>query len=251
MSLANNLSSNFVEVNVWQETKKQFHYKCNAYAKMFSLVIVYQLLVSLLPMLLLFSQDYSYSGNYWLDLQTENASTTGSAVVFTLIWAFVMGLMLTYKGGKLTVLGFVRDSRTNHYANGLFILLLAAIGGVTAWLAEYLLQTMIVLKYGVESFQYFNILTLADVLLTGLTAVLYVLLFCVLGYFIGEMFQFMKYLVITMLVLFVFLGIDVGVPVVNFYLMEANIILFTLKIIGTSAVLYLLAWLPTRRMEVR
>lgn len=256
MFSVNKGESKLIKIDMLQQVKTQFKYKLNVHAKMFSVIIVYQLFVSLLNILLTVNQSNNFN-DYGFDVQIEYFDTSANVIVFTFIWAFVMGISLTTKKTKLSILPFVTNKRSNHLANAMFIMLLSLVGGITAWLAEYLVQTIVISIHGVDSFQFFNVLSIADILMTGLVSIMYVLLFAVFGYLVGELAQMSMGLVIMFIVFMLFIGLNLSPfqlwigKLVGFYIQEGNVLVFTIKVLATCIILFILSTIPSRRMEVR
>lgn len=256
MSSVNNAEYNLIEINMWQQVQRQFKYKLNVHAKMFSVIIFYQLFVSLLNILPTVNQSNHFN-DYGFDVHIEYFDTSANVIVFTFIWAFVMGVSLTTKKAKLSMLAFVTNKESNHFANGMFIILLSLVGGITAWLAEYFVQTIVISIHGVGSFQFFNVLSITDILMTGLVAIMYVLLFSLLGYLVGEFAQSNMALVIVLIVFMLFIGLNLSPfqlwigKLVGFYIQESDLLVFTIKVLATCIILFVLSMIPSRRLEVR
>lgn len=251
----NNKQDTMVEPSFIQVVKKQYLFKLNAYSGMFTTMIVLQLLA------IFFSINGNMVGygagsnNIFININLISANMT---FTFTLIWIFIMAIQLTTKEAKNTIVTFVSDKKSNHTSNILLLLTMSGIGGVTAFLAGYFLKMSIHVIEGSDKIIFTESITALDFLFGIVTACLYLCLFSALGYLISEIVQFNKvFAFILPVIVFGFLIIysenesGIVAKTIRFFINEQNIGFFFLKIVGFSAVLFILASIITHRLEVR
>lgn len=233
--------------------KTQFQYKMRAHISLLSTLVLYQVIFIILGIFLSSVMFGSGNGIVSIDINVYSANIV---ISITMIWSFIAGVFLTRKSSKLTMNIFVVDKQSNHLANGLLILFISAFAGVTAFLSHFVIASGVLFIQGDNTFQSIEVLTFKEVCLGIIITVLYVLLVCVIGYLIGEFAQLSKGLTIAVIVLCVFGSNIYEIAVLygkisSFYLLEINIILFSVKILITTIVLFIIAMFVGKRLEVR
>lgn len=239
------------KVSISEAVKKQYFYKLKAYQGMFSTMIIFQLI----------GLFFSFQGEFVSTSHNNIAVTTNVyaadlIVAFNILWVFTMAIYLTNKASKNMMFTFVTDKRTNHLANLLFIITMSVIGGMTATLLGYVVRLAVIGYFGLEHILFFDPITLIGLLTSIATAVLYSLFVAIIGYTFGELVQlhkiFMFIVPVTILGYFI-TGINLfdEPSLITFFFFESNFSLFAIKIILTSALLFLIATQFGRNLEVR
>jgi len=243
------------KVSLWDVVKKQFRFKVKSYRGVFTSLMLLQI------MGLLFSlggeggggggsESFSYDMNYY---------SGNFILVFMMIWAFISAIIVTTQAYRYDDYSFVANRLSSHLSNILFLGWASIIGGVTFVLASQSLK-LVFLFYKDRKFiesQPMTVLQMAE----GLAAtILYLFLFTALGYLVGMLVQRSKIFTIVLpallfgsLFLNVFLAsestyvIDIG----QIFVRETSFLLFTLKVLLTSALSYGIAAWISNSLEVR
>jgi hypothetical protein len=236
--------------------KKQYYYKLKAHAGLFFSLMAAQLLALLISVSGVATSSSS-SGSGLVYIRTSVSSDV--LVIFTLIWAFAIGATLAGNSFRLDFT-FVSNRLSSNLSSILFLLTAAALGGLTASLGGILLR---VAMYFIES----GIITGAgfwiapQTLLGGiLIASLYMLMLCSLGYFVGMLAQ--RNVAYVGLLFGIFFGIlflelrtsgqaALFLNSIGFFTKESSYLLFTLKAVMASALIFGTVIFFSNRLEVR
>lgn len=127
------------ETSALTVVKTQYHYKTKAHAGLFFTLIAVQLLAFLLS---LNGVGGSSGGSSQGIFYTIKYITGDMIIVFTLIWAFSIGISMANNGFK-TDFTFVSNRLSSHLSSLAFLLTAAVIGGVTATLCGLLLRVVL------------------------------------------------------------------------------------------------------------
>lgn len=245
-----------IEMNLSDVIKKQYRFKWNSFIGAFGSLATIQLLG------LLFSiggvGGHGFSSGY-VSIETTYYSAN-TIIVFTFLWAFITGILLTGRAARYDDFSFVTNRVSSNIANILFLLTASIIGGISAFFTKYLLK---VIAYFFNHME-FIVENSAEPLLhefwLGIVAtILYVLLFSACGYFIGTLVQLHRIFVVLVPVMIIGLVIVSGItgngailmPTIMFIFAEPSIILFSLKVMLICAFLFLGSMAISNRMEVR
>jgi len=243
------------KVSLWDVVKKQLRFKVKSYRGVFTSLMLLQI------MGLLFSlggeggggggsESFSYDMNYY---------SGNFILVFMMIWAFISAIIVTTQAYRYDDYSFVANRLSSHLSNILFLGWASNIGGITFVLASQSLKLAFLFQADrkiIES-QPMTVLQMAE----GLAAtILYLFLFTALGYLVGMLVQRNKVFTIILpallfgsLFLNVFLAsestyvIDIG----QIFVKETSFLLFTLKVLLTSALAYGIAAWVSNSLEVR
>lgn len=241
------------QVQLINVVKTQFQYKLRTHISMLSTLMLYQIIFIALGILL--SSTSFGSGNETFSLSI-NEYSANNVIGVTMIWSFIAGVILTKKSSKEIMNNFVVNKKSNHLANGLFILLMSVFAGITAFLSHFIIASGVSLIYGVDFLTSQGDLLFNEVFSGIIITILYILLISVIGYLLGGFAQVNKGITIVVIVLCLFGGsisevMDLYIKVGSFYYSETNIILFSVKILITTAVLFIVAMSVGKRLEVR
>lgn len=241
------------QVQLKNIVKIQFQYKMRAHMSMLSTLMLYQIIFIALGILL--SSTSFGSGNETVSF-TINEYSANNVIGVTMIWSFIAGVILTKKSSKEIMNTLVVSKQSNHLANGLFILLISVFAGITAFLSHFIIASGVSLIRGVEFLTSQGGLLFNEVFSGMIITLLYILLISVIGYMLGAFAQVNKGITIVVIVLCLFGGsiskvMHVYSKIGSFYYLETNIILFTVKILITTVVLFIVAMSVGKRLEAR
>ncbi|WP_042459373.1 hypothetical protein [Neobacillus dielmonensis] len=236
--------------------KKQYIYKLQAYIQVFFSLLFLQLIAVLFSLSGVATMGTS-GGMVDMEIRYYSADLV---VVFTMLWGFISAVLITTRAYRNDDFLFVTNRFTSNLSNMLFLLTASLIGAITAILSFYLLSIVVNL-FGSDYFIN-NTPVLKDpveVLLGMFSAFLYILLFCMLGYLAGTLVQVHKSFVVLLPAAFLgslFLDLADGragvfAEVFKFYHSEHSILLFTVKVMVTAGVLFLVSAGLSNRLEVR
>ncbi|QUW21072.1 hypothetical protein JSQ81_14805 [Sporosarcina sp. Marseille-Q4063] len=237
--------------------KKQFRFKLNANAASFSTFVLLQVGAIILAIL-----GNSHGFLYSSDDSTVSIVTLANDtnMVIAMIWAFVLGIMLTTRIKQSESFSFVSTRLSNHLSNFLFMLFASLIAGVSAALSSSAIKLFGYLVHG-EMVVYSSSIVENpnNLLLQLITAISYILLLFLIGYLIGSLVQANKLFIAFFAVAWIFFtsmndywnGTEYALAIIQFFGSERSALLFILKISGTVLGLFTLSTLITNRLEVR
>lgn len=245
-----------IETSLSDVVKKQYSFKMKVFYNVFGSLAMMQILSILFSLGGVGQSGFSSAG---ISIRTSYYSAD-MIIGFTMLWAFSTGTFITTKATRYDDFTFVANRVSSTIANALFLLVASVIGGTIAMLSGSLLK---VLSYYVSDVKYGAGSSLIDAPLEFLmgmgAASLYVLLFSALGYLIGMLVQVSRLFIVVLPVLFVgtiIFGAINGFEeqlkaVFNFIFAEPSFLLFFLKIIMVSGLLFAASAAISNRMEVR
>lgn len=236
--------------------KKQFLHKFNAYTGVFNSLLVMQLIGIFFG----FGTGGGGSGDGNTLIIDYSFSTGDMPVIFTLLWAFSMGILVTTLAYRNDAFSLVSNRLSHNISSFLFLLFASVIAGILATLAGSIIKF-------ISSFQSYLFFTdtsglfssPTDFFIRILTSVLYTALFASLGYVVGSFIQRSKFvlpLLITAIFAFPLLrlnigGLDLIAKIVAFFGTETSLLLFLMKIIVTVSILFAISIGVTTKTEVR
>ncbi len=240
------------EPRLFDVVKKLFRFKLNAYTGVFTSLLVMQLIGIFLSFE---SSSSGFSGSDSLTINWQS-STNDISTVFTWVWAFSMGILMTTIAHRNDAFTFVANRLSHNLASILFLLSIATVGGITAALSGSLIQFITMLRNSsviVEAVGIFD--SPSDFCIRILTAILYTILFAGFGYMIGAFIQRSK-LVIPFIFVALFILLVTGsggfiAELVLFYGAETSLLLFLFKVLGTIVIFFAISIALTNKMEVR
>ncbi|WP_226645821.1 hypothetical protein [Mesobacillus subterraneus] len=243
------------KVSLWDVVKKQFRFKLKSYRGVFTSLMMLQIIG------ILFSlggegggggstETFSYDSNYY----------SGNFILaFMMIWAFISAIVVTTQAYRYDDYSFVANRLSSHLSNILFLGWASIIGGVTFLLASQSLKLAILFQQNREFIdsQPMTVLQMGE----GLGAtILYLFLFTALGYLVGMLVQRNRiFMIILPALLFgsMFMNvllesestlvIDIG----QIFVRETSFVLFLVKVLLASSLLYGVAAWISNSLEVR
>lgn len=242
------------EVNPGSVVMKQYTFKLKAYNGLFTSMVITQVIAILFSLGGTHSTGSS-SNNFSINISYYSANMI---IIFTLIWAFIIAIIITGAEYKNNDFSFVTNRLTSNVSNMLFLLTASVVSGITAILAGYFINVLVILFMEVE----IVVDPGADVLAVSiglLAVILYLLLLSSIGYLFGTLIRLQKLFAVVLPALLVgSLIISANMrdePTilkwVNFYIQESSFLLFTVKVLVTVAILFGGSIVISNRMEVR
>jgi len=246
----------FVEVKPSELVKKQYFFKMKSYSQVFSSLIFLQLLgifFSIGP------AGGSVSHDNYLEIDYSHYSAN-MVFLFTMIWAFISAVLITTKAYRYDDFVFVTNRVTSHLSNMLFLATISLIGGLCIYLSG------ICVKVIVAFFTDGRIVAPADsaadassLFIGALAMVLYLLLVCGFGYLTGMAVQLNKRFIAILPALWLGFMYSNGTSkigqffqkCIHFYTHESSFMIFSIKMLFTIMLLFLLSILISNRMEVK
>ncbi len=245
------------EASVFSIAVKQYLYKLKAYIGLFSGLALTQFIGFLFS---LGGVGQSGSGSSIMEVYIKRYS--GDIVaVFTIIWIFATAIMLTIKAYRDMDFAFVSSRVSSNLSNIGFLLTYCVLGGVTVSLYGLLLRVVVYFTTGGAGIIGQDFKPSLFSLFAGTAAVvLYMLLFSGTGYLIGVLARLNRIFVVVIPALFIGVvftaarvktGNSVIAGTVEFFIKETSLLLFAVKVILASAVLFTGSMVLSNRTEVR
>ncbi|MFC4559547.1 hypothetical protein ACFO3D_15210 [Virgibacillus kekensis] len=236
---------------------KQFRFKLKSFSGMFITLVILQTLAVL----------FSLGGSGMMG-GTRSSMTyefryysVDIVIVFTMLWAFINAILIKTKAYREDDFNFITNRVSSNLSNILFLMAAGIAGGVTAYLAGYLLQVVVFfISEDSQALMLGGINYGWNIYAAGIIAtILYIVMFSSLGYLIGSLVHLFKpfaYLIPVVgigLVFFVEMQAETHLilEISQFYFGEDSFWLLCLKVITTSALLFAASMKISNRLEVR
>lgn len=243
-------------VNASDIVKKQFQYKLKAYVGIFTSLVVVQIIA------IIFSYGGTgggFSSINGIDVQYQTY-TVDNVIVLTSLWALIHAIIMTTKKDWQHAFPFVGNSWTNNLSNILLLLFASIIAAVLTVLSAFALRVIIFYFVNEDLIRSYTFFLTAENILSGLYVLIFHFFFiCAIGYFLGTVSRIHPMLpilvpVIMIGLLIVFEQIHQGgfwIEIATFYYEETNPVLFFVKMVTTSTLLFAVSVLISNRTEVR
>lgn len=241
-----------VEMKQTDVVKKLYVYKLSA----FSGALTSMLMIQLFGILLSFAGVNNSSGGSSFGLSIEaHFYNSDFVLIFTMIWSAVTAILITTKSYRYGDYSFVSNHLSSHLSNMLFLLTASVIGGFSAVFSGFLVKD--VMYYANRSHFYIHEHAGLSAFTAGIiAAILYVLMFCSIGYLIGVLVQIQKGLAIvipTLILGGLILGSRVQImqKIFSFFYDESSIFLLMLKTLMITGILFTVSVMISNRLEVK
>jgi hypothetical protein len=240
-------------VNMTRVVKWQYLFKLKANIDAFSSLVGIQVIA------LLFSlggtNGFGSSSSYFT--LTVSSYSADIVIAFTMIWAFVTAITITTRPYRNFDFTFVTNRLSSSLSNVLFLITASLLGGVTAILSGFLVRIAGYFLLGQTL--YSSELAVGELVLGILAASLYIFMASGFGYLFGTLAQVSKAFIIVIPVLLIgFMFFDVALnpqpieqQIYQFYFLESSFLLFFVKILATTALLFGASSILFNRMGVR
>ncbi|CAH2715800.1 hypothetical protein BACCIP111895_02984 [Neobacillus rhizosphaerae] len=244
------------KVSLIDIVKKQYVYKLKAYSQVFISLIFIQLLAVFFSLNGVGGGGIS-SGSIQINVSYFSADFV---VAFTMLWGFITAIVITTKTYRIDDFIFVTNRASSNLSNMVFLLIASVIGGITAMLSTNLIKVIVYYFKSDFALKSTTVMDMPMEFLIGIfSTILYVFLFCALGYLVGTLVQISKVFAVLLPAAFlgglIFDGLSgktgVIAKVLGFYFTESSLALFIVKIIMTAGLLFIGAFALSNRREVR
>lgn len=265
MSLTTNLETNLMRPSAFMCVKQQVAYKLRVHAGLFLGLVILQVIFIAFN---LFGADETITMSLNNVHVQVDVYQIGNILGVTLIWAFIAGATLAGRKTKQTLHSLVVDNKSNHLSNGILLVLMSVVAGVTIPLSSIAIWVGAVAVKGVEGITFVESFLVTDFYRLFPLAFLYMLLMFTISYFIASCVQLPRsmlifivlsigILVFVMTILHGIFGImevaiwEVIPKVLFFYFDEPNLLVFSGRALLTSCFIFLLTIVLTSRQEAR
>jgi hypothetical protein len=233
--------------------KRQYLFKLKANIDAFSSLIGIQV-IALLFSLGGMGMSGSSSSYFTLTVRSYSADVV---MAFTMIWGLVTAITITTRSYRNFDFTFVTNRLSSNLSNVLFLVTASLLGGVTSILSGYLVRVAGYFFLGHTL--YSSEMAVGELILGIIAASLYILTASSIGYLFGTLAQVSKAFIIVipaLLIGFLFLDISfnpmpIQQEIYQFYFIESSFILFLIKILLTTAILFGTSSILFNRMGVR
>lgn len=200
----------------------------------------------------------SSSSNAFTVSITHYSSTI--ILIFTLLWGFVVGILLSVKPASNLDFAFVSNRLSSNFANVALILTLSALGGLTTALGGILLRCIFYLTGRAPDIVGTNFyVPPGDLLLMAFVVALYLVVLSMAGYLVGTMVRRWRILIAVFPALLIgALYLEARIQDVFLILTasewltaESSLGLFMLKILTVSGLAMIGSVVFSQRLEVR
>ncbi|MGM0876247.1 MAG: hypothetical protein ACQEWV_16120 [Bacillota bacterium] len=243
------------EVKLFDVVKKQFMYKVKAYLSVFSSLLIIQAIGILLS-----TNGSSSFGTGSNGLSLEMSLYNGNIIIiFTMLWAFISAIIITSKAYRNDDFVFISNRLSSNLSNIGFLLLASIVGGITCMLSGVLLK--VVMYFMLDDRNVIGtLISFQEIMLGIIVSIFYLFILTSSGYLVGMLVQLSRWFSVLLPTLFfgyVFLGVNKNgeapliVETVKFYVEEASISLFLLKVIVSASFLFYISIILSNKMEVR
>ena len=241
------------EITLFNVVKKQVEYKVKSYTGIFHSLIVLQLLGILFATIGTSSMSESVS---FFSMTVEFYSS-GVISAMTAFWLIINALLLTTTAYREDDFTFVTNRLSRLWANIIFLIILSVIGAVSSYLATNVLKVILFMQN--KELIFIDHVPITSGIFSLLGLIGYFILLGAIAYTVGSIVQRNKVVAIVLSTSFIALGTvllqfqvdELIAQVLYFFTQETNFVLFILKIIITSSLLFLLSWSMSRNQEVR
>ncbi len=248
-----------VEEGLWNLVKKQYFLKLKSYKGFLSTLVVAQLFAMLFS---LNGIGTSSMGTGIIEILASYYSAD-VIIIFTMFWGFVMAITMTTNTYRNEEFTFVSNRLSSILSSSLFLLAMSVVGGLTAFMAGFVLRD--IFYYWSDTFyiNYYGLLDAPFEMLIGVAAaILYIFLVSTLGLLIGMLVQQDKAFAIGILVVVISIsavglivsngnGVSIWQFILGFFIKESSFPIFVLKVVCVSAVFIYCANFANHRLEVR
>lgn len=244
----------FTDTNIWSATKKLYRYKLKAQIGIFLSLMFIQCLGLLISFG--FSKYYSTKDP---EILISIKYYSGDAIfVFTLIGAFMAGMMVNPKSHRDTDFFFVANRLTSHLSNIAFLLTVSLYAGITVPLLGSVFKLIIYLTADHSLILSGDVVLSAEEYAIGMWATtMSVCLLSAIGYLWSIFIQLGNLFIIVLPVFFIGLLLmdlyhqsELIYSMFQFYAGETSLLVYSCKIIATLVVVYTSAVILTSRLEV-
>ena len=125
--------------------KKQFRFKLNANAASFSTFVLLQVGTIIME---IFGSNHGFLYSSNGSLVSIITLSNDTNIVMAMVWAFVLGIMLTTRTKQSESFSFVSTRLSNHFSNLLFMLFASLVAGISVVLSSSAIKLVGFLVHG-------------------------------------------------------------------------------------------------------
>lgn len=247
-----------IETNLISITKKQLFYKIKAHLGLFNGLVAVQLIAFLLSFGRVGSSGI---GNGSINLNITWYSND-AILAFTFVWIFATAILFSTREFRNADFTFASNRLSSNLSNIGFLLLASVIAGVTASLFGVVIRLMIYFTQGSHNIIGKSFFLAPQELLLGCVATaLYMILVSALGYLIGILAHYSKFIIPLLAVFFIgslFVQVTNKTIILKIisnlvlsFVNESSLILFAVKIVVAGLIFFTASILISNRTEVR
>ncbi|MCR6545673.1 hypothetical protein [Dehalobacterium formicoaceticum] len=242
--------------------KNQFIYKLKAHIGLLNRLAVAQLVI----LLLTFGRTgMSGSGGDSIDFEIQRYANY-LFLIISMMGVTIIGVMLSNETFRNTDFTFVSNRLSSNLSNIVFLLTVSVVAGMTASLYGVVIRLLLYFTQGSENIIGENFFLAPKELLLGIFgAILYMILFSAIGYFLGTLTKSSRsrFLLPVLVTLFLVTLVSLFIMIPNgsqttifsalyqFFAHEKNLFIFMVKILVIGGLLFLGSILVSNRREVR
>jgi len=245
------MSSN--EVNLLSISLKQYFYKLKANTGLLNRLIITQMLALFFSLVGANGMMSSGNGTVSVSVRTYSASI---AIVFSILWITTVAILLTTKQYKKMEMTLVGNRMSGNLSDVVLLMTASVFAGITSSLVGVLLRVIMYFTFDRSKmvFDGFS-LTVSDLLLGMVVAILYMGLVSAMGYLVGMLAQDnIAFLVLIPIAIFgsfrVYNNYFFAQSIYRFYVEDVSLALFALKVIITMIIIFGVSMPLSNRMEV-
>ncbi len=245
----------FVTTNLAKLIQKQTAFKLKAYYSVFTTLILLQLVAILFSFNAI---EMTGGGTNTVSIYI-NYYSADIVIIFTMLWSFITAILITTRAYRNDEFTFVTNRVSSNLSNINFLLIASLVGGITALLSRYIPRVIMYYTLNIAPVKPSIVSETGSELLVGILAtILYVLLFSAIGYFSGMLVQLHKVFIVLLpaaYIGFLYLGGKIrnneGNAVIEFFGDESSFVIFIIKILVITALLFGSATALSNRLEVK
>lgn len=184
------------EVKLADIVKKQFIYKLKAYISVFNSLLIIQVIA-------MFLSTNGSSGSYGSGSDgisfSFNLYNGDLIIIVSMLWAFISAIIITTKAYRNDDFVFISNRLSSNLSNIFFLKAASIVAGITAMLSGILFKVIIYLTLD-DGNVIGTVVSFRDLVVGIIMSILYILLFASLGYLVGMLVQFSKWVSLILLI---------------------------------------------------
>ncbi|KGA97651.1 hypothetical protein AJ85_04660 [Alkalihalobacillus alcalophilus ATCC 27647 = CGMCC 1.3604] len=241
-------------ISLLELVKKQTLFKLNALSGAFTVMIVFQV-ATILFTVFFPTSSYGMTSSEMYSFRIYEVSSN-SVIVFTFIWAFIVGILITSKAYRYDDFSFVTSRLSANLANICYLVVMSVFSGFTAFFSSYMIKVGVYFNKSGDVF-YESIPSWTIIMSGAVATMLYLLLLGTIGYVIGMLVQ--VYPAFKFIIPAVFIGgfitVSGGQGSFNWIFVqifaETSILLVIVKVLLSCTLMLFVTIVITNRLEVR
>ncbi|WP_413374800.1 hypothetical protein [Alkalihalobacillus sp. 1P02AB] len=245
-------------ISLLELVKKQTLFKLNALSGAFTVMIVFQV-ATILFTIFIPTSSYGMNSSDLFSFNLYNISSN-AVIVFTFIWAFIVGILITSKAYRYDDFSFVTSRVSANLANICYLVVMSVFSGFTAFFSSYMIKVGVYFSRSGDVL-YESIPSWTIIMSGAVATMLYLLLLGTIGYVIGMLVQVypaFKFIIPAVFIGWIFTWFITGIGeqgIINWIFVqifaETSILLVIVKVLLSCTLMLFLTSMITNRLEVR